>query len=861
VPALQVLRPSVVVSRFEALRGSALTRLVGRDEEIDLLLRRWARAKAGDGQVVLISGEPGIGKSRITAALAERLHAEPYLRLRYFCSPYHRDSALYPFVDQFGRAAGFARDDPPAARLDKLEAVLTRAAPPDEDVALLADLLSLPTSEGHPLPNLSPQRKKERTLQALIRQLEGLARQQPVVMVFEDAHWIDPTSRELLDLTVERVRGLPVLLIVTFRPEFQPPWTGQPQVTMLALNRLDRHDRTALVEQIAGGKALPDEVVDQIVDRADGVPLFFEELTKSVLESGLLREEVDRYMLDGALPPFAIPTSLHDSLMARLDRLASVRLVAQIGAAIGREFSYAMLRTVSRLSEDELHAALGRLVASELVFQRGTPPDAVYAFKHALVQDAAYSTLLRTRRQELHARIAAALERGHDIAPEMLAHHFGEAGEAEKAASHWLEAGRRALRRSANIEAIAHLTKGLGALTGLSETDERARSELKLQLALGPTLSATRGWSSPEAERAYRRAERLAQGLGADRERFDAVWGLWMIHNTGDAPEVAREITSELFEIADRLDDPALRMEAHHAAWACANTLGEYAATMEHIQQGLAIYESDKHSAHAFSYGGHDTAVCGKAIGGAALWALGYPDQAICSTEAAISFAETLDHTPSLAHALLFASLCRRSCRNAAAVLDVTDRLITLASEHRLTLYHAVGGVARGWALAQQGDLDKGLAEIRRNLEAYDPDKPKSFSMSCRAALAEVYLKAGDTAQALRAVDSALQAGVHSGARAWLALVLHLKGEILASMAFSRRRDAETCFMEALKVARTQQAKSLELRAATGLGQLWCIEGRRADARDLLAPIFAWFSEGFDTPDLKDAKALLAELA
>jgi class 3 adenylate cyclase len=378
VRAWQVLRPSVVASRFEALRGSALTHLVGRDEEIDLLLRRWARAKAGDGQVVLISGEAGLGKSRLTAALGDRLRAEPHLRLRYFCSPYHQDSALYPFIDQLDRAAGFAREDPPAARLEKLEALLARARPPDEDVALLADLLCLPCSERCPLPNLTPQRKKERILEALIRQLEGLARQQPVLMVFEDAHWIDPTSRELLDLTIERVRSLPVLLIVTFRPEFQPPWIGQPQVTMLALSRLDRRDRTTLVEQIVGGKALPDEVVDQIADRTDGVPLFVEELTRSVLESGLLREETDRYVLDRALPPLAIPTSLHDSLMARLDRLASVRRVAQIGAAIGCQFSYPLLRTVSRLPEDELQAALASLVASELVFQRGTPPDAVY---------------------------------------------------------------------------------------------------------------------------------------------------------------------------------------------------------------------------------------------------------------------------------------------------------------------------------------------------------------------------------------------------------------------------------------------------------------------------------------------------
>ena len=561
VPAWQVLRPSVVASRFEALRGSALTRLVGRDEEIDLLLRRWARAKAGDGQVVLISGEPGIGKSRITAALAERLHAEPHLRLRYFCSPYHQDSALFPFIDQLGRAAGFARDDPPAAKLEKLEALLARAAPPDEDVAFLADLLSLPASERHPLPNLSPQRKKERTLEALIRQLEGLARQQPVVMVFEDAHWIDPTSRELLDLTVERVRSLPVLLIVTFRPEFQPPWTGQPQVTMLALNRLDRRDRTALVAQIAGGKALPDEVVAQIVDRTDGVPLFVEELTKSVLESGLLREEADRYVLDGALPPFAIPTTLHASLMARLDRLASVRLVAQIGAAIGREFSYALLRAVSRLPEDELQAALARLVASELVFQRGTPPDAVYSFKHALVQDAAHGSLLRSSRQQLHAQIAEALETHSpelmDSQPELFAQHYAEAGLVEKSVACWGKAGHRSAARSAMAEAAAQFQKGLDQLALLPDNPERQRQELEFCSALGAVLRAVKGHAAPETGHAYARARELWEQLGSPSEFLQVPYGQSRYHAFRGEFDLAQRLDEDLLRLSRQRNDSA----------------------------------------------------------------------------------------------------------------------------------------------------------------------------------------------------------------------------------------------------------------------------------------------------------------
>jgi class 3 adenylate cyclase len=583
VPAWQVLRPSAAASRFEALHGSALTPLVGRDEEIDLLLRRWTRAKAGDGQVVLVSGEPGIGKSRIAAAMAERVQTEPHLRLRYFCSPYYQDSALFPFIEQLGRAAGFTREAPPAAKLEKLEALLAREAPPDEGVAFLADLLSLPASERHPLPNLSPQRKKERTLEALLRQLEGLARQQPVVMVFEDGHWIDPTSRELLDLIVERVRNLPVLLIMTFRPEFKPPWTGQPQVTMLALNRLDRNNRTALIAQITGGKVLPAEVIDQIADRTDGVPLFVEELTKSVLESGV--------------PLVGIPTTLHDSLMARLDRLALVRYVAQIGAAIGREFSYALLHAVSRLPEEELQGALGRLVASELVFQRGMPPDAIYTFKHALIQDAAHGSLLRSTRQQLHAQIAEVLETHFpelmDTQPDLLAQHYAEAGLVEKSVACWGKAGHRSAARSAMAEAAAQFHKTLDQLALLPDEPKRQRQELEFCSALGAVLIAIKGQAAPETGHAYARARELWEQLGSPPEFLQIPYGLSLHYAARGELDLALHLDQDL--LRRRRNDAGGLVLGHLSSGRNLLFSGGFALSRSHLEEALALYDPISH--------------------------------------------------------------------------------------------------------------------------------------------------------------------------------------------------------------------------------------------------------------------------
>ena len=482
-------------SRFEAQHQTRLTPLIGRDEEIDLLLRRWRRAAQGEGCVVVLTGDPGIGKSHIALALQERL--QPSITLRYFCSAHHTNSALFPFIGQLERAARFERGDSPAQKLAKLEALLAQSAADADHVAVLANLLSLPANDRYRLPELSPQNRKEKTLAALLAQLDGLAARQPVLMIFEDVHWIDPTSLELLTVTLERVPRLRVLLLITARPEFTPPWPGHAHVTTLPLTRLSRRDGAALIERVTAGKTLPEEVMNQILARTDGVPLFVEELTKTVLETGLLQERDGHYVLNRPLPSLAIPTTLHASLMARLDRLAPVREVAQIGAVVGREFSYELLNAVAGLPIEKLEEALGQLVRSELIFCRGEIPHAVYTFKHALVRDAAYSGLLKSRRAQLHAAIADAFEQQFpeivEAQPETLAHHLTEAGLIEKAMGYWLQAGKNAAMRSANLEAIAHLQRGIEASGRLADGAEKDRLELDLQLALGPCLIATHG--------------------------------------------------------------------------------------------------------------------------------------------------------------------------------------------------------------------------------------------------------------------------------------------------------------------------------------------------------------------------------
>jgi len=862
VPAAQVLRSSVVASRFEALRGSAMTRLIGRDEEIDMLLRCWAHVKTGEGRVVLISGEPGLGKSRITAALEEHLHAEPHLRLRYFCSPYHQDSALYPFIDQLSRASEFAREDMPASRLEKLEALLARAAPPDEDVAFLADLMSLPGSEQHPLPNLTPQRKKDRTLEALIRQLESLSRQQPLALIFEDAHWIDPTSRELLDLAVERVRGLPVLLIVTFRPEFQAPWIGQPQVTMLALNRLNRRDQTVLVEQIACGKAFPDEVVGQIVDRADGVPLFVEELTKHMLESGWLREERDRYVLAGEIPLSVIPSSLHDSLMARLDRLASARHVAQIGAAIGREFPYALLHTVSRLAEDELRTALSRLVASELVFQRGTPPEAIYVFRHALVQDAAHGSLLRSTRQKWHARIAEALEvhspEMMDNQPERFAQHYAEAGLIEKSVACWSKAGHRSAARSAMAEAATQFRRGLDQLALLPDNFKRQRQELELRSALGAASMVGKGFAAPTTGQAYARARELWEQIGSPSEFLQVPYGQSIHHLVRGELDVALRLDEGLLRLSRQHNDSAGLVMGLFSSGINLMFAGRFASSRSHLEQMLALYDPISHRLLAHQAGTHPQ-VASQVYLGIVLFCLGFVEQALTRSNAAIAEARRLAHPPSLALSLATGARLLSLVGDNAALGECVDQLVAVTAEQGFPHWGAHGTICRGWIKVKNGDVTEGMSLLRSGSEAFRATGAEVLAPYHISLLAQACGIAGQIEEGLTLLNDALHIVERTNERWFVAELNRLKGRFLLRQ--GHLDDAEALYRNALSIAGEQEARLWELRAATSLAWFRRDQGKLAAAYALLAPIYGWFTEGFNTSDLRKARALLDELA
>ena len=770
--AWAALRASSVESRFDALHTSGLTPLVGREEEVELLLRRWSRAKAGEGQLVLLSGEAGIGKSRLTAAVLERLATELHTRLRYFCSPQHTDSALYSIIGQMERAAGFAHDDKPQAKLDKLDAMLAQTSTSVQDAALLAEMLSLPNDGRYPALDLTPEQRRQRTLEALMSQLAGLARRNPVLMIYEDAHWLDPTSLEVLGQAVNRSTTLHVLLIVTFRPEFNPPWVGQSHVTSLTLNRLGEREAAAIIARLVENRELPADVMAEIVERSDGIPLFVEEMTKAVLEAeseGAARRSA------ATVPSLAqtVPASLHASLMARLDRLGPAKEVAQVGAAIGREFSHALLASVVRQTGAELELALDRLIQAGLLFRQGVPPQANYLFKHALVQDVAYGTLLRAKRHDLHASIASVLERQFsdicETQPEVLARHYAQAGSAEQAINYWQRAGNRAAKRSANQEAVAHFRNAIEVLETLPDRAERAEQELQLLIALGPALMTTRSTAAPEIGRVYARARELAGNAQRITDLFPTVWGASLVAFTAGDLATAGRLVDELLGMANTSGDTALTLQAHHAAWPNFMVTGPLATARHHIACGLALYRRDSHGEQALQYGGHDPGVCGYVVDALIAAVMGYPDQAVRQMQEGLGLARALDHGPSLAQALWFTAELHQIRREPQKVQDSVSVVLPLLTRHGSAVGVSNATMLRGWACVMQGHIEEGLAVMREGLAAWRATGSKYQVPYRLARAAEAHLVAGEIEDGLRLICEATD---QSGDR-WSASELH----------------------------------------------------------------------------------------
>jgi len=866
----RVFKTGEAQSRFQVVARRGLIPLIGREHEFGLLRERWGRVKDGEGQAVLLSGEPGIGKSRLVEALKETVEQEGARCLELRCSPYHQNSALYPVIEHLQRILQFQQTDSSEQKLEKLEQMLSRSRLDlQKTVPLLASLLSLPAPRS-PLPALSPQKQKEKTQEVLVAWLCEEARQQAVTYAWEDLHWADPSTLELLTLFLAQVPTTRLLAVLTFRPEFTPPWGTHSYLSQLTLSRLGQTQVEVMVNKVTGGKALPKEVVRQIASKTDGVPLFVEELTKMVVESDLVKEIDGYYELSGPLPPLAIPSTLQDSLMARLDRLATVREIAQVGATIGREFNYALLRAVSPLNEEALQQGLRQLVEAELVFQSGVPPQARYLFKHALVQDTAYQSLLKSRRHQLHRQVAQVLVEQFvetvESQPELVAHHYTEAGLSAQAIPYWQQAGERANQRSANMEAINHLTKGLELLKGLPDTPERAQQELMLQIALGTPLMATKGYTAPEVEQAWTRTRELCRRVGETPQLYWVLGGLSGFYQMRGEMQPARELAEQCLRLAQSTHSSTPLIWAHNQLGQTLFFLGEFSLAHDHMRQGIALYNPQEHSPLVSGTIPQDPGVSCLCYAAFALWHLGYPDQALKKAQETLTLAQELSHPYSLAYALYCAAFLHQFRREIPVAQEWADRIITLSTEQGFPLWLVLGTLSRGWALAEQGQIEEGLVQLRQGLATCGAmgELPRS---SFLVVLAAAYGKGGQVEEGLRVVAEALTFVDKTGTRAREAELYRLRGELtlqqfkIQGPMSKVEEEAEGYFLKAIDIACKQQAKSWELRAATSLARLWQQQGKKAEAHKLLSEVYNWFTEGFDTKDLQEAKALVKELS
>ena len=866
IAVYRVLRASGATSRLDVAQPRGLTPLVGRESEVTLLLERWEHVKAGQGQLVLLTGDAGIGKSRLVQMLKEHVANEPHVRWECRSAEYYQNTALFPLTDLFQRLWQLQAEDTPDEKFGKLEHALSQyRLPLEETVPLFASLLSLPIPEDrYPLLNLSPQRQRQKTLETIVAILLELAEQQPVLFIVEDLHWTDPTTLEFLNLVIEQIPTTSILTVLTCRPTFQPSWSHRSYLTAMTVNRLSRTQVEQIITDMTDGKTFPAEVFQQIIARTDGVPLFVEELTKAILESGQLNAVDDHYELTGSLSTFTIPTTLQDSLMARLDRLVTAKAVAQYAAVIGRQFSYELLQAVSQLDEGMLQHELRRLVEAELVYQRGVPPQSTYVFKHALIQDAAYQSLLKSSRQQYHQRITHVLEAQFPAItgtqPELLAYHCTEAGLAEQAVAYWYKAGQSALQRSTHVEATAHLRQGLALLQTLHETPQRLQREVDMYIALGASLTATKGNAAPEVGQTYLRAQHLCAHLEDPYQLFPVLRGLWNYYNVRAELQMAHELGEQLLTLAQQVRDASMLCAAHRALGSTLLSLGVVADAQTHFVQGIAFYDLQQHRASTFLYGEDAGLIC-HIYAAWTLWSLGYAEQGRTQMDETVTLAQQVAHPISLSFALVSAAMFHQYRREESCTQDRAEAAIRLATAQGFPPWMAHGFILRGWALAHQGQAKEGIEQLQQGVLAYYATGAELFRPYWLALLAEAQGTIGEPETGLIVLTEALTVVDKTGTR-WYEAELHrLKGELLLQRNSDNRTEAASCFQQAIAIAQNQQAKFLELRAATSLARLWQQHGKRQDAHDLLAPVYQWFTEGFDTADLQEAKALLDALA
>jgi serine/threonine protein kinase/predicted ATPase len=853
-------------SRVDAAESADLTPLIGRDREVGLLEERWEQAAEGMGQVVLLIGEAGLGKSRLVHVLKQHVvsqqqeDAESVIEWR--CSPHHQNSSLHPAIDCLERMLGFSLDDAPQSRLDRLVAHLEQVnLNGDEEIGIFASLLSIPLEGRYPELELPPQRQKEKTLDLLLDWLRELSYQQPALFIVEDLHWVDPTTLEFLESHVDQGLNDSILTLLSFRPDFETPWKSKAHQTSVALNRLTKRQIHEMMVLKSGVKNIPTSIVEQVVERTDGVPLFVEEVTIMIVESGSLREVGGNTEISGSFALHEIPATLHDLLMARLDRMASDIEVVQLAATAGRDFTYELLRSVSPLEEASLQEELAKLVDAGLLHQRGRPPRTRYTFKHALIQDAAYQSLLKKKRQQFHQQIADVLESSFpDICqkqPEVVAHHFTEADAAAKAVEYWDRAGTRAMDRCAHLEAIEHLKHGLDLIQTLPESPERHAHEIKMHISLGVPLQSTKGYSAPEVQQNYARAHQLCQELGLTTQLFPVLYGLFRYNMLQANYEKAEQFGDQLVGIADQTQNPNFLAAAHRALGGPLVYQGRHTQALKHLRKVIAIEPTSELRAEAYGYDVVDPWITSRSYMSWALWLLGYPEQALEQTERAIQEAEGLRHPFSVALALSFGQWLFQFCHDVDRTRDTCERALTISTEQSFAFWIGWGRVLRGWTLSQEGRHDEATTEIREGIVDW---RAQGSELGCHyyyVLLAEAHAAAGQFDQALEALGQATEFANETGEGYWASEISRLKGEVLLQRDPTALADAETCFLESLQTARDQEAKSLELRTAMSLLRLLERQGRRVEGLAALREVYDWFSEGFETHDLRQAKAML----